>query len=424
MNAEEMKSFVRSRQYLIYLIMIMGLVAIMDQYISTIKTTAIPYILREYFSTTNPESYASVFSFWEGIYLIPTFFIFVLNGLNDIIGRKKSVILLVTIMGFSSIAMVFFTPSFHMFMVFYGIAMFTTVSNMWTFPISEESPAEKRAKYVSVVYIIGLIPLQALLPPLIINILGLSWKWMYGVMFILMIPVLVLLMFMKETQRYEHIKQERAQGIRKKHWFGLGVINRGDIRYILFSAAIWICWLTNSFFFFMAGTYFTEIHDYDLNQWSLLLLATLIAAMIGGVTSGRYMDKIGRTKTLIIGSLGLALSLSFWGYIPPNILPIFPPIAGFFVSFSYTWIVVYIPEIFPTERRGSCMGWTTTIARISYVGGPMFAAVMLAISPQMELFWIAAGLIMLVPVALLFAFKPYETKQQELEEIEQQRIQA
>ena len=422
MTSESMKTFVRSRQYLFYLIMLMGLVAIMDQYLSTIKTTAIPYILREYFTTVNPEEYASVFSFWEGIYLIPTFFIFLLNGLNDIIGRKKSIFILVLIMGFSSLAMVYLTPSFHMFMVFYGIAMFTTVSNMWTFPIGEEAPAAKRAKYVSIVYIIGLIPLQALLPPILIDVLGVHWKWMYGVMFLMMIPVLILWMFMKETGRYERIKKERQQGKRKKHWFGLGVINKSDVRYILFSAAIWICWLTNSFFFFMAGTYFQEIHDYSLTNWSILLLVTLIFAMIGGVTSGRYMDKIGRTKTLIIGSLGLALSLSFWGFIPINILPIFPPIAGFFISFSYTWIVVYIPEIFPTERRGSCMGWTTTIARVSYVGGPMLASVMLVVSPMMEWFWVAAGLIMLIPVVLLYLFKPYETQLKELEDIEKERI--
>ncbi len=38
----------RSNSYLVYLVIFMGLVAIMDQYISTIKTTAIPYIIEEY----------------------------------------------------------------------------------------------------------------------------------------------------------------------------------------------------------------------------------------------------------------------------------------------------------------------------------------------------------------------------------------
>ena len=60
----------RSRNYLIYMIVFMGLVAIMDQYLSTVKTTAIPYILEEYNIT------ASRFSYLEAIFLAFTFLIF------------------------------------------------------------------------------------------------------------------------------------------------------------------------------------------------------------------------------------------------------------------------------------------------------------------------------------------------------------
>ena len=71
----------RSRGYLVYLIIFMGLVAVMDQYLSTIKSTAIPYILDEY------NLSASQFSYLEAAYLAFTFLIFLLNGLTDIIGR-------------------------------------------------------------------------------------------------------------------------------------------------------------------------------------------------------------------------------------------------------------------------------------------------------------------------------------------------
>ena len=112
-------------------------------------------------------------------------------------------------MGLSALGIVLWTPSIHLYMTFYAVVMFTTVSNMWSISISEESVAEKRAFNVAVVYLIGWIPLQALLPPLLIERMGLSWKWMYGVMFIFMIPVLVMWFFMKETDRYETIRSER-----------------------------------------------------------------------------------------------------------------------------------------------------------------------------------------------------------------------
>jgi MFS family permease len=405
----------RSRSYLAYLIVLMGLVAVMDQYLSTVKTTAIPYILQEYGIS------AARFSWLEALYLISSFFIFALNGLNDIIGRKLSILVLVLLMGLSSAAILFLSPSLHLFMVFYAVAIFTTVSNMWTIPVSEESPAEKRAKNVSIVYVIGLIPLQALLPPLLLNTLGLSWKWMYGVMSVFMIPVLVIWAFMKETHRYQEIHLQRQEGSRKRHVLGLGVIDRHDLRYIAISAAIWLCWLVYSVLYFWAGYYFMEVKGYTLSQWSMVLLATLIMAMVGGYAGGWLMDRLGRKTTLIAGCVGLAIIMVLLGFGQGALLPAAAIVSGFFTSLTYTWIVVYVPEIFPTERRGTCMGWTTTAARISYVAGPALAAVLLTAFPTMEWFWVVTGAIMLLPIGILVFFSPYETKTVSLEEIERAR---
>ena len=402
----------RSKNYLLYMIIFMGMVAIMDQYLSTIKTTALPYILEEY-KVSAPQ-----FSYLEAIYLAFTFLIFLLNGLTDIIGRRLSILILIVIMGVASFGVLYFTPSIHWFMIMYTLAIFATVSNIWTIPVSEESPAEKRAKYVAIVYIIGLIPLQAILPPLLMNTLGLSWKWMYGVMFIFMVPLLIMWAFMKETNRYEIIQKERKAGTRKLHFFGLGVIDKKDIRYIIISSAIWFAWLTYQFFYYWAGYYFMEIKGYTLNQWSLVLLVTLVVAMIGGYLSGYIMDRIGRKPALILGCIGLSLVLVLMGFGQGFLLPIAAVLMGFFTSFTYTWIVVFIPEVFPTERRGACMGWTTTVARISYVIGPLLTGYILSLFPTMEWFWVVGAVIILLPIAVLFFLNPSETKTQELEEIE------
>jgi MFS family permease len=393
----------------------MGLVAIMDQYLSTVKTTAIPYILQEYGLT------ASDFSWLEALYLISSFFIFLLNGLNDIIGRKYAVLALILLMGFASIAIVLWTSSIHLFMVFYAVVMYTTVSNMWTIPISEESLAEQRARNVSIVYVLGLIPLQALLPPLLIDTLGLDWRWMYGVMAVLSIPVLALWLFMQETNRYAVIKEERKTGKRKRHFLGLGVIDRRDMRYIAISASIWLCWLVYSVLYYWAGYYFMNIKGYSLSQWSMVLLATLIMAMVGGVAGGWLMDRIGRRRVLVLGCVILAVVVALMGFVQGALLPILAIISGFFTSLTYTWVVVYVPEIFPTERRGTCMGWTTTLARISYVAGPALAAVLLKASPTMNWFWVVTGALILIPVGIIQLSKPYETRTATLEAIEAQR---
>jgi putative MFS transporter len=412
---QEAQHKLRSRGYLVYLIIFMGLVALMDQYLSTIKTTALPYILAEYKIT--PTQFSNL----EGIFFVFTFFIFLLNSLVDRIGRKYSILLLVLIMGLASLGVLLFSQTIYWFMIMYTLAIFATVSNMWTIPISEESPTQTRAKYVALVYIIGLIPLQALLPPLIINTLHLSWKWMYGVMSIFMLPLLVIWFFMKETSRFEVIKQERKEGTRKNHLFGIGVINRKDVRYIIFSSSVWLCWLVYQFFYYWVGYYFMTIKGYTLSQWSTILLVTLILAMGGGYLSGWIMDRLGRKPTLIMGCVGLALVLLLLAFGQGFTLIIATALIGFFTSFTYTWIVVYIPEVFPTERRGACIGWTTTIARISYVVGPLLVGFLLNLFPTMEWFWIIAAIIMLLPIAIVFFFNPAETKVKSLEAIENER---
>jgi len=405
----------RSRGYLVYLIIFMGLVALMDQYLSTIKTTALPYILEEYNIT--PTQFSNL----EGIFFVATFFIFLLNSLVDRIGRKFSILFLILIMGLASGGIVLFSNTIYWFMILYTLVVFATVSNMWSIPISEESPNQKRGKYVALVYILGLIPLQALLPPLLMNTLGLSWKWMYGVMSLFMLPLLVLWFFMKETHRYEVIHQERQEGKRKNHLFGIGVINKTDIRYIIISASIWLCWLVYQFFYYWLGYYFMTIKGYTLGQWSTVLLVTLLVAMGAGFLSGSIMDKLGRKPTLVMGYLGLSAILVLLAFSNGILLPIATVLIGFFTSFTYTWIVVYIPEIFPTERRGACIGWTTTIARGSYVVGPFLVGWLLKLYPTMEWFWVAAAAIVLLPIGIMFFFKPAETRVQDLDEIEGSR---
>lgn len=405
----------RTRPYVAYLIVLMGLVALMDQYLSTVKTTAIPYLIKEYGIT------AARFQWLEALYLISSFFIFALNGLNDLIGRKWAMLILILLMGLSSLGIVVWTPSVHLFMVLYAVVMFTTVSNMWSISISEESTAEKRSLNVALVYLIGWIPLQALLPPLLIDRLGLSWKWMYGAMFLFMIPVLVMWLFMKETHRYETIREERRTGLRKWHLMGVGVIDRRDVRYIVISASVWFCVLVFSVLYYLAGYFFMNVKGYSLSQWSLVQLGTLLMAMGGGAAGGWLMEQVGRTQALILGCVGITVLAILIGFAGGVLLPIVTALSGFFISLAYTWVVVYIPEIFPTERRGACMGWTTTVARVSYVAGPALAAVLLQAFPDMRGFWIVAGLIMLLPIAIILIWNPYETKTQVLEEIEGQR---
>jgi MFS family permease len=133
------------------------------------------------------------------------------------------------------------------------------------------------------------------------------------------------------------------------------------------------------------------------------------------------MDRLGRTRTFYISCAGLIISLSLIAILPRELLPIAPAMCLFFLMFNYAWIVVYIPEIIPTEIRGSCLGWTTTISRIAFVLAPLAVSTMLEAFPDMKLFWVVAGAFMVIPLVFMMFVRPHETMGEELEEIELRR---
>lgn len=406
----------RGRGYLAYLIVFLGSVALMDGYVSSIKSTAIPSILAEYGID------APTFSGLEALVLIPTFFIVAFNSLADRLGRRVAMLLLLLGMGLPCLAIVLWTPTLPWFLLFYAMATFFTVSNLWQVPANEEAPAAQRARLVALVYAAGQLPLTALLPPLLVDRLGLDWRWMYGVMALLMLPLLLLWLPMRETVRYQAMAAERQQAPdRRWRLLGLGAIDRRDVRYIALSAAIVTCVLLFMVLYFWSGYFFMTLRGYTLAQWSRVLLAAMLLVLAGGLAGGWVLDLVGRRRGLVLGCLGMALSITGVGVAPgawPAILAI---VAAFFVGVVSAWTYVFIPEVFPTERRATCTGWVSSIGRIAYVAGPALAAVLLRAFPTMTGFWVAAGLVMLVPVGIVALADPLETRQWDLEEIESSR---
>lgn len=405
-----------TRGYLMYLVILMGLIGLLDWYLSTNIVIVLPSVLKEYSISK------STYSFWDAIYLIPTMFIFLLNGLNDIIGRKPSLLILLMMMGLPSIMIVFFASSFHLFMIFYAIISYALVSNMWTIPVEEEAPAEERGKLMGIVYGISLIPLAPLVYLLLPDRFG--WKWMYGFAFFFTISILVMWIFMKETRRYEKISEERRRGKKKRHFYGYGVMKRKDLKYIAIGSIVWFCWLASSFHLKYAGVFLMDIHHYSKETFGIVFLISQFLCITSAFLAGWLMDVIGRRKTLYLGSLGFAISVVLVDFSPREFLPLLTPLVYFFFMFWYAWIVVYLPEIFPTEIRGTCVGWASTIGRPAYVIAPLIISLIFTL-PKMEVtmkgFWTFTAIYPLISLLSIALLKPYETARKELEEIEVKR---
>ncbi|MHA2021033.1 MAG: MFS transporter [Candidatus Thorarchaeota archaeon] len=404
-----------SKRYMIFLVAIMGLVSQMDSWLSLIETKAVPGILDEFWSGIAEATARSEFALLQGLFGIIVFGVFFIAWYADAYGRRMGMFTLVLVMGIPAILIVFLSFNIYMFLLLYSVVIMGTTSNLWEVPISEEAPAKTRGLYGSAAFLIGVIPLYAILGSSIIDSLG--WRWGYGSMFFLMLLLMVLLYFMKDPQRWKDTLEARER-TRLGIMDALRKLRKEDRKYILIATVVYLTW---TIAFKMAttfgGEYFTGVLTYTDAEFNSILTIAGLLLPVSALITGLMLDKIGRNVVLILGSLGSVITLIALGLTGT---PIFYQAAYFFMAMVLAWIYVYLAEIFTTEVRSTSIGVCVTGARLGYVVGPLLSAALTAMFPVMDGFWIFAGVLMLIPLLTLLT-KPLETKGKTLEEIEAER---
>ncbi|TFF98417.1 MAG: MFS transporter [Promethearchaeota archaeon] len=410
-KAEELKSFEpRSRGYMIFLVIFMGLIGNMDNYLSLVESYITTDIL-SFYSMTNAD-----FAFWQGIFGVISFAVFFVAWFLDAFGRRKGLLLLMSLMAIPCLFIGLFPASFWVFITFYGIFIMATQSNAWQIPITEESPAKKRGLYGGLTFLIGLIPVYALFGDDIARAFG--WQWAYGAMFFLFLILLIPLYFMKEPERWERSREEDHGGSYLKIKDAIKLLTRKDIIYVLISSIVYTLWTISFKIGTTWGGVFYRTHlNMTEDTFSTILLVGGLLTMVGAGTGGLLLDKLGRIGTLVFGCVGSSIGYIFLGITG---FEIFFWMIYFFMPVILAWIMVYFGEIFPTKVRSTAVGITNTAARSSYVSGPLLASLLLMLFPDWIGFWIVPGIIILIPLLSLL-IKPYETKGQTLEEIERDR---
>ena len=400
----------RSSGYVWYIVIFMGLVGLLDQYLSQVEGPLIPFILEDFGIT------AVEFAIWQGIYGIIAFLVFFIAWISDAYGRRKGILILMLVLGIPTLLIVLTTEgNFHLFMLLYSIIILGTISNLWEIPISEEAPPKKRGLYGSIAFMIGLIPIFAFVAGPIATSIG--WRWAYGIMFFFMLGLCIMWYFMKEPKRWEIVHKERGSKILKiKDAFK--TLDKQDWTYILMCTIVYSMW---SIAFILAkswgGYYYMNIRGLTEPQFRSILTIAALLTMVGAIISGISMDKLGRNGTLIIGCIGSVIGFMGLGLTG---LSIFFWAIYLFMPMILGWIMVYFAEIYPTKIRSSAVGISATAVRVTYVVGPLIAALLLLTFPTMEGFWIIGGVFMIVPLISLL-IKPYETKGKILEDVQEER---
>ena len=112
----------------------------------------------------------------------------------------------------------------------------------------------------------------------------------------------------------------------------------------------------------------------SVETWSSIYLIVGLMTIIGAIFAGILMEKLGRNKTLTIGTIGSVISFILLGFTG---LPVFLWFVALFLALLLGWIMIYSSEIFPTEYRGTCIGIVNTFSRIGYVVGPLLSSVLI-----------------------------------------------
>jgi len=403
----------RSKGYMPFLVIFMGFIALVDNYLSLIEISAIPLITADFDIDLN------YFLLWQGIFGIVAFLVFLIGWLADLWGRKIGILILLLIMGGSALLIgLIGASSFWVFMVLYAILILGTNVNLWTIPISEESVPKRRALYGSLAFLIGLIPLYALVGEEIATAWG--WQWMYGAMGAFGLVLIIPWIFMRETKRWKTQREEfKIKNKRIKLRETIKLFTKRDWIFVVLTGGIYVCW---NIAFKMAtgtvGSFYQDIQLYTLAEFESVLLFAGLATILGALSIGIIMEKIGRIVAFVFSSVGATLAylgLAFIGH------PVFMVFIYYFMACFLGFLLVYIPEIFPTEIRGTATGMSLTLSRIGYVAGPLLAAVILLqeTATTYMILYIVAAVFAVVPILSLLLNK-YEPKGKTLEKIQEE----
>jgi len=401
----------RSKHYQWYVVIFMGLVGFLDNNMNLMEGQVIPDILTYYGISE------VFFAFWQGIFGIVTFSVFFLSWFSDAFGRKKGIFVLLLLMGIPAFLIPFLATNVWIFYILYSILITGTISNMWEIPVSEEAPAKKRGTYGGIATLISLIPLYAIIGDDIA--LALGWQWSYGIFFFVMVGLLILWYFMKEPQRWLDAKDERGHEF-LKFKKAIKSFSRTDWIYASMSFVVYGIWAIGLKVGNAWGRHYYEnvrTEYFPQLEWDTIILVAGLMILLGAIISGIIMDRISRKITFIVSCLGSVLGFVLLGITGS---PIAMWIAYLSMAIVFTWIMVYFTEVFRTEIRTTGMGIAALGSRLSYVFGPLLASAMLAAFPDMVMFWVIPGLLMIIPLFILI-LKPYETKGKSLEEIQEER---
>ncbi|CDX04659.1 Arabinose efflux permease protein [Desulfitobacterium hafniense] len=345
------------RQKAMWPILILG--AFFEGFDDALINIALPYIKADFALSTQMSGYAL------SIIALGTMVAFFVSRMADTIGRRKIFLTCVYMYSLCSL-LTAFSPTIQVFIFFQFVARIFLIG-CWSVGyviLCEEFATEHRGKAV------GRFQLTAVFGALLIGILlpvftrfGLSWRSLYVVGALPMIPVFLMRNRLPETEAFLQVQAEKKQGnlLRKEDFFGPW---RGPFtKYMVVMCLVWVF-----LYFGVKGTLnFFSLRVVNELSWtpnmvSLGLVLQTLTGIFVIAMNGKMMDVIGRkraaTMIILIGCVFSVLTFTLKSFYPVLVCSIIS--AGFVNSFLIVGSTL-TNELFPTEIRANAMAWSNNI---------------------------------------------------------------
>ncbi|TXT64007.1 MAG: membrane protein of unknown function [Promethearchaeota archaeon] len=424
MNERIEKNRSKSKNYLIYLIIVLMFVEILDTYTTNFPNVIPSKVIEDFLSDVPSNIGNSIFSISIAIASIGMYFVFFNQVLADKFGRKVLLATTVFGMGIFSLLLIFSTGIIQYTIYLFLLYLFFS-SDIWVIYINEESPADKRGRFTNLV-LVGGVTGSILLPvfrSIFITETSANWRGMPLFSVLLGIPLSIIIFFtLKETSKYEEYKNKGITIETSILKTNLKTIFSSERKREVFALII-ITFLVgfNYIFVSLGEQYINSSPNLTEGDINIIVLVMSFAVILGYIFTGIFADKVGRKPLFYLYSVLFIISIFtviFGSQLKE--LALIPVCVGAALANVSYWgigvvIRLVIVEIIPTDARGTGSGLKSLISAFGITIGLLLNS-LITYFFGLELSFIILSLLLLINIPLIYKYIK-ETKGIDLSQI-------
>ena len=403
-------------------------VEILDTYTTNFPNVIPSRIIVEFLSSYPINVANSIFALCIAIASLGTYIVFFNQLMADRFGRKILLVITVFGMGFSSLLIALSTDIVTYTLSLFALYLFFS-SDIWVIYINEESPPDKRAFWTDIV-LIGGVTGSILLPvfrSIFISETVSNWRGMTLFAIIWGIPLsLVIFLSLKETSKYEEIKEDKAKkeikidtNILKSNFKTIftSVHKKEFVAILIISLIVGM----NYIFASLGESFISSSPNLNQNDINIVVLVMSLSVVFGYLITGIAADKYGRKPLFYIYSVLIPTSilLIILGSNLTEGAIILVCIGAGLVNVTYWGLGVIIRittlEIMPTNARGTGSGLKSLVQAIGITLGLLLSS-LITFFFGLATSFIIISLLLFVNLPLIYFFLK-ETKGVNLSEV-------